>query len=87
MFPICHHCVSHTPLTWDEAVFKHKLARRRTPHAELIQLGRRREPRHVLLYEESRDAVLRLTVEVSLGVDDQNIRDGAVGDPELGACP
>ena len=66
------------------AVLEHELAGVRAAHAELVELLRGRESLHALFDQERGDAA-RPGAQVGLGVDDERVGVGAVGDPHLGA--
>ena len=67
------------------AVLEDQLAGVRAAHAELVELLGRAEAREALLDDEGRDAACGPAVGVGLGIDDQDLGLGAVGDPHLAA--
>ncbi len=66
------------------ALLEHQLCRGRSAHAELVELLRRAESLHAFLDEEGGDAA-RAGGGIGLGIDDERIGFGAVGDPHLAA--
>ena len=79
------------PLSWPntfsrghQAVVEHQLAGGRAAHAELVELLRGGEAGVALLDDERGDAA-RARGRVGLGVDDDHVGIGAVGDPHLAA--
>lgn len=76
--------VTEDVLGRDLAVLKDQLASVGSTHTELVELLAAAETLHALLDNEGGDA-LGAGLEVGLGVDDQGISVGAVGDPHLGS--
>ena len=65
-----------------EAVLEHQLAGVGPAHAQLVEFLRRRKTFHAALDDKGGDA-FGACVDVGLGIDDQHMRVGAVGDPHL----
>ncbi len=66
------------------AVFKHQFGGRRSAHAHLLQLARHGKPGELLFHDEGADPFGPF-VRVGLGVNQQGVGDGTVGDEDLGA--
>ena len=66
------------------AILEHQFAGVGAAHAELVELLRRGEALHPLLDQERGDAA-RARVRIGLGIDDERLGNGPVGDPELAA--
>ena len=66
------------------ALLEHQFRRGRAAHAELVEFLGRAETLHALLDEEGGDAA-RPGGGIGLGIDDERVGFGAVGDPHLAA--